>query len=223
MATRRKPRKRGRPSKTINVRKDDVAILSRKRGKATKRLASRTGWNFQFIDEDDFAPYLDASWLLADVSEALHAHHVESIKAGQRADGMGPQPPLEPKGTQGALARKGIRPRMRGVNKFDSKSKGTMFHEKLTRTPIKAGTWSRKRRGQLTINLGTKASCQIKPGLGAHSLWLAKDPGEYLFIEGAAGNVIDRATDIWLDKALNGPPEQGFLPEFGAIEGNDIL
>lgn len=220
MARKRRSRRRGRPSKTITVRKDDVAILSRKRGKATKRQTSRNGWSFQFIDEDDFAPYLDASWLLAYVSEALHAHHVDSIKRGVRADGMGPQPALEPRGTQGHLARRGIRPNLRGVNKFDSRSKGTMFHEKLTRTTIKGRANANYGKGKI----GNAARCEIKPGLGAHSLWLADDPGEYLFVEGVAANVIDRAVSEWLDMALKGPPTKiSDLPEFGPIEGNDIL
>lgn len=222
MAARKKPRKRGRPSKTTTVRSDDIAILSRKKGRETKRLKSRTGWSFRFIDDDDLAPYLDASWLLADVSAALHAHTVFSIESGRRSDTGAAQPPLDPRGQQGRLARRGVRPRFRGVNKHPSRSKGTMLHERLSRTRIIGRDNAKVGKGKI----GTAARCEIKPGFGLHSAFLADELGrgvDYLHVDGEAARVIDKAVSEWLDKALDGPPTNADLPEFGVITGNDIL
>lgn len=209
-------RRRGRPSSRTTVRDDGQVILSRKRGRATKRISSRTQWELVWEDLDDFAPYFDASWALADVSEELLRHHARSIAAGLDPATGQPVRPLNPQGKAGQDARAGKRPDIRGIARTD----GRDLASQLTRTKIKGRGNAKLGKGRV----GTSATCSIKGGTGGHARYLekalAEDGIEHLAVDGKAAEVIDKALDAWVDKALQGPPDT--LPNFDRIQGRDL-
>lgn len=200
------------------VRDDEIAIMTRRRV-VGKRPGS--SWSFVWNDESDLTPYLDASWLLAEVSHAVLAAHVHAIAAGDMARG-GPQAPLDPFGQSGRAARAGRRPDARGVARTDGRS----LPDLLTRDPIKGrgGAVSRSKKSG-TARVGTLATTSIRPGSGGHTQFLSKDAQrgvEYFFVDGDIEKVIDRAVGEWLNAAFEGPPSDLGRLEFGQLRGSDV-
>lgn len=198
------------------MRDNGVVLLSRKRGGETKRLRSRTGWEFTWEDDDDLVAYPDASVLLARVSEALLRHHVDVIRAGKDPATGQALPPLDPDGTSGVEARLGKRPNIRGVARRDGRDLASL----LTRSKISASNNVKVGRGRV----GGSARCIIGGGSGGHATYLQKasaDHGvDHLAVEGDAEKVIDEAVSAWLDEMLQGEPEQP--PFFGPLQGRDL-
>ena len=123
------PRTRRR---STTVTDNGIVLLSRKRGQETKTQSSRTGWSFDWQDDDNLVAFPDASWLLADVSMALLEHHVEALRKGVDPATGAPLPELDPKGQSAASAQAGERPNIRGIARTDGRDLASL----LTRSKI---------------------------------------------------------------------------------------
>jgi len=213
-----RPRRRGRPSSSVQVRAGDVAIM-RKAGRATKTIGSRVGWTFTWEDGSDWSPYVTADVLLADVSAGVLEEHVEAIKAGKRAGTGTDQPKLDPRGQSGKDAAAGKRSRARGNARDDGKG----LADQLARSKVKARGNAKIGKGRL----GTSASCTIGPGTAGHASYLAKEHAkrgiEFFDVDGRVALRIDADLSRVIDIALSGLPfDASAAPDFGELRGGDL-
>ncbi len=209
------------PPRTANSARRTVlsgtagAIMVRGRRTASKNYEARTGWGIVWEDRDDFNPYFDASWLLADVSAEILRVHVEALRAGVNPATGAPIPRLNPLGRSGREARAGKRPDVRGIARTDGRDLASM----LTRSKIKGRT-AKIGKGRA----GSAASCKIGAGTGGHGKYLSKaldDHGvEHLEISEKVETAIDQALTMWVAAALQGPPS--VFPNFRDLRGKDL-
>lgn len=160
------------------------------------------------IQCEELAISLGPSSLVDAVSRALLAHHAESISEGRRPAG-GAQVPLDPHGTQGALAARGKRPKARG-----NTGKPNALPPNLTRLEIRASgqlvTIAAVRFGigpKTAARIGTKASAKIEPATALQAKYVDEEEAagiELLSVDGAADRVIERAVIDYLAKIYDG-------------------
>lgn len=177
---------------------DANAVLVRDR-RSTKGGKSKATW----IVSADLAPIFDAVGLADAVSMKILDLHFEAISTGTKANGSGNQPRLAPEGAQGALARAGKRPNIRGVT-----SSARKFPDHLTRTKLRI---LKKPRKMTSGVLGTSVACTIEPDK-VHKRYVNLEasgektdvPVEFFYTDGRVDEAINAIVNRWLGLAIEG-------------------
>lgn len=196
----------------VSTRDEDLYIMKSGRRRGAK--SETVKWGISYKEGSDLAPWFNAIWLADQVSRMLLDVHRDAILAGKKASG-GQQRPLDPDGRQGALAKKGRRPDVRGNT---GRSEGRTFPNMIKRTKLRVGQG--KRIGNK--RLGTVAQTKIVPH-SAHRKFLEREfenGVEYFYTEGEVEDRLDALLEQWLDQALSGPPRKD--PGEGEVEARDV-
>jgi hypothetical protein len=171
-----------------SIKKQREAALAAGAGDSNTLLgASTTGRSARWIVITDVPMALDAISLCELITNEVMKVHREAIADGVKADGSGPQPPLDPKGTSGRAAAKGLRPNLRGVT-----AKGS-FPASLTRSQVKV-TGTKMMSGRQ----GTKARATITAAPRLRG-WLGREAARGVGYFTAHGAVIERVQRVLLE------------------------
>ena len=214
-----------RSNRQVLLQGSGGSIIRRKLG-ATKHRAGGFRLNIELTGQF-VPPYLDARYFVRDIRDAILQAHIEAIDAGMKADGSGPQAPLNPKGESGRAAAKGLRPDARGVARRDGRS----LTDLLTGTRV-TGSGATKKIGSRNVQgpdgmvketiWGTKSSAMVTVGSGGHSKYILEEENErgnqFFFSEGKIAELVKQTLEETLKVVIEGKPsdaEQGMGDEQG--------
>jgi hypothetical protein len=155
--------------------------------------SSHNGRRAKWLVSSDIPAAMDAVLLCETVADAVLDAHRTAIEAGERPDGSGPQPALDPGGASGREATRGDRPNLRGVRR------GRAFVRGLERTPVKF-SGSKLTSGRR----GTRAKTTIRAGV-LNRGWVKDEADKgisYFSAEGTIAELVQRTLLAWADAEL---------------------
>lgn len=159
-------------------------VLRKDRTKSGNR---RYGVSYEV--KEAWNPNVDSKELAARVAEIIAKAHQKAIRAGEKADGSGPQKKLQ-KGAQKALADAGKRPNVRG---YDTGK----FPDSISA--------SEKAKWQLGFAEQMKTLVTVGVS-GPFTTWLAREAErgvEYFYTDGEIAKEVERVVAQWLARAID--------------------